>query len=179
MRAACATNEQPAANAMADPWILRPIRPMDDAAVAAIIRDVMTEHGCTSDGFAIHDAEVTAMSGHYRGEHARYYVVERGGAVLGGAGFARLAGTTSVDAVCELRKMYFRPEARGQGLAARLLALLLDDMRGAGYRRCYLETTSWMQRAQQLYRRAGFTEQATAEGATGHHGCDVYFAREL
>ena len=79
----------------------------------------------------------------------------------------------------ELRKMYFRPETRGLGLGHAMLELLLDEMRGAGFRRCYLETTSWMDRAQNLYRKAGFTELPDAEGATGHHGCDTFFSRML
>lgn len=161
------------------PWILRPIRPTDDAAVAATIRSVMTEHGCCGQGFAIHDAEVACMSANYADATARYYVVEHGGEVLGGAGFARLAGTTAEQATCELRKMYFRPAARGRGLGSALLTLLLGEMRQAGYRRCYLETTSWMQAAQQLYRHHGFVEQAGAEGNTGHGGCDRFFARAL
>jgi len=160
-------------------WILRPLRPADDDDVARIIREVMTEHGCAGAGFAIHDDEVARMSAHYRGPDARYYVVTRGGDVHGGAGFARLAGTSVDDAVCELRKMYFRPSARGLGLGRELLTLLLDDMRLAGYRRCYLETTSWMQRAQQLYREAGFGELPGPLGATGHHGCDAFFLRPL
>lgn len=164
---------------MAPPWILRPIRPRDDAAVAAIIRDVMTEHRCGGEGFAIHDAEVAAMSASYRGGDARYYVVEHRGEVLGGAGFGRLAGTGPTPSTCELRKMYFRPEARGLGLGRALLDLLLDEMRAAGYRRCYLETTSWMQRAQALYRLAGFAPLPGPEGRTGHHGCDAFFARDL
>ena len=165
---------------MADPpWLLRPIRPSDDDAVAAVIHEVMTEHGCAGEGFAIHDDEVASMSAHYRGAHARYYVVARGGEVLGGAGFARLQGTSERDGVCELRKMYFRPAARGHGLGHALLELLLDDMRAAGYRRCYLETTSWMERAQALYRAHGFEELTCGEGATGHHGCDRFFARPL
>ena len=45
--------------------------------------------------------------------------------------------------------------------------------------RCYLETTSWMDRAQHLYRRVGFAEQPNPEGLTGHHGCDAFFSREL
>lgn len=159
--------------------VLRPIRPSDDAAVAAIIRDVMTEHGCNQSGFAIHDDEVAAMSAAYGGPGARYYVVVRDGVVLGGGGFGRLAGTDAADATCELRKMYFRPELRGLGLGRALLELLLDEMRAAGYRRCYLETTSWMERAQQLYRDAGFVAQAEREGATGHHGCDRFFARSI
>lgn len=161
------------------PWILRPIRPQDDAAVAATIRTVMTEHGCTGSGFAIHDAEVLAMSRHYQPPSARYYVVEHADTVVGGAGFARLHGTTTDDAICELRKMYFQPAARGLGLGKALLGLLLDEMRSAGYRRCYLETTSWMQRAQHVYREAGFTPLPAALGCTGHHGCNAFFARDL
>lgn len=161
------------------PWILRPIRPADDTAIASTIRSVMTEHGCSGAGFAIHDAEVDAMSRHYGSPDARYYVVESGGQVLGGAGFARLAGTSAEASTCELRKMYFQPAARGRGLGHALLALLLDEMRAAGYRRCYLETTSWMQAAQHLYRAHGFVERCGSEGDTGHHGCDRFFARDL
>ena len=164
---------------MTPPWILRPVRPQDDHAIEETIHQVMTEHGCTGAGFAIHDAEVTAMSEHYLAPQARYYVVTQGGNVLGGAGFARLQGTDAKHGVCELRKMYFRAEARGLGLGRDLLALLLDEMRIAGYRRCYLETTSWMDKAQNLYRQSGFAEQPHAEGQTGHHGCDKFFSREL
>lgn len=161
-------------------WLLRSIRPADDAHVAQTIREVMTEHGCTGEGFAIHDPEVAQMSANYATADARYYVVvDPAGSVVGGAGFARLGGTSAEQATCELRKMYFRPAARGQGLAAQLLALLLDEMRSAGYRRCYLETTSWMQVAQRLYERHGFVQLPAAEGCTGHHGCDRFYAREL
>ena len=158
---------------------LRGIRPADDAAVAQTIRSVMTEFGCSAEGFAIHDAEVDAMSAHYPGGTARYHVVERDGDVLGGGGFAPLAGSPPDAATCELRKMYFRPEARGRGLGHALLRRLLAEMRAAGFRRCYLETTSWMQAAQHLYTAHGFTLLPGPEGATGHHACDRHFARPL
>ena len=161
------------------PWLIRPMRPTDDRQIAAVIHDVMTEHGCSGAGFAIHDDEVAAMHRAYQATRAGYFVVARGDAVLGGAGYAQLEGTLHQDGVCELRKMYFRPEARGQGLGHAMLALLLDEMRAAGYRRCYLETTSWMEAAQRLYRASGFVEQPNSEGATGHHGCDRFFSRTL
>ena len=161
------------------PWLLRPIRPSDDPHVAAVIHDVMTEHGCGGAGFAIHDDEVSAMHRAYQAPRAGYFVVTRGDAVYGGAGYAQLEGTREQDRVCELRKMYFRPEARGLGLGHAMLALLLDEMRAADYRRCYLETTSWMEPAQRLYQASGFVEQPSAEGATGHHGCDRFFSRAL
>ena len=161
------------------PWILRPIRHGDDRAVHDIIHAVMLEHGCGGEGFAIHDAEVRAMTAAYQGARAGYFVVERAGHVIGGAGYAKLEGTSDADAVCELRKMYFEPSARGRGLGRAMLDLLLAEMRSAGFRRCYLETTSWMEAAKTLYLRAGFTEQDHAEGATGHHGCDRFFSRAL
>lgn len=167
------------ASAASTPWILRPIRPVDDAAIATIVRTVMTEHGCSGPGFALHDAEVVAMSANYRSDTSRYFVVEHGGTVHGGAGFARLHGSDASAAVCELRKMYFLPALRGLGLGRAMLSLLLDEMRAAGFRRCYLETTRQMVAAQRLYRAAGFLPQGAAEGATGHHGCDTFYSREL
>lgn len=164
---------------MSAPWTLRPIRKQDDHAIAAIIHEVMNEHGCAGGGFAIHDDEVAAMTANYQAGDAGYYVLTNTGVVSGGGGFARLAGTEPEDGTCELRKMYFLPACRGLGLGRTLLELLLDEMRLAGYRRCYLETTSWMDRAQSLYRQQGFVEQHNREGATGHHGCDRFFSRDL
>ncbi len=145
--------------------------------MATTIRTVMTEHACAGPGFAIHDAEVDQMSAAYATADARYYVVERDHQVLGGAGFARLQGSTVEQATCELRKMYFDPKARGLGLGRALLDLLLAEMRSAGYRRCYLETTKQMQAAQRLYRAAGFAPLCAAEGNTGHHGCDTFYVK--
>jgi len=159
--------------------ILRPIRPADDPAVAAVIRDVMTEFRCTGEGFAIHDPEVAAMSVAYSAPDARYYVVERQGSVQGGGGFGRLTGSSPAEAICELRKMYFRPAARGIGAGAALLDLLLAEMRACGYRRCYLETTSWMEAAQKLYQQKGFEPAPGPMGCTGHHGCNRFFVRDL
>jgi hypothetical protein len=40
-------------------YLIRPIEPRDDAAVAAIIRAVMPEFGAVGDGFAINDLKST------------------------------------------------------------------------------------------------------------------------
>lgn len=158
-------------------FTIRPIAPGDDATMAAIIRSVMPEFGADGPGFAIHDPEVDAMSAAYAAPRHRYFVVERNGRVEGGGGIAPLAGGDGM--VCELRKMYFLPEARGQGAGASLLARCLAVARGFGYRSCYLETLTGMDAAQKLYRRAGFKPLPAPLGATGHHGCDRYFLLEL
>jgi putative acetyltransferase len=162
-----------------DPCI-RPICPADDPVVADIIRTVMTEHGAVGAGFAIVDPEVSSMSAAYaaaRDPPARYFVVDEDGRVIGGAGFAPLAGGD--PGVCELRKMYLRPSVRGAGLGRRLLAHVLADARAAGYTTCYLETMATMHRARALYESVGFERLCRAQGHTGHYGCDAWYARAL
>lgn len=156
---------------------IRRIEPGDDAAIAAIIRTVMPEFGADGPGFAIHDAEVAAMSAHYAASGHVYYVIERAGRVIGGAGIAPLSGAT--EGVCELRKMYFLPEARGIGAGAAMMQICLDSARALGYRQCYLETLTGMDAAQKLYERSGFARISQAMGATGHFGCNRFYLRDL
>jgi putative acetyltransferase len=156
---------------------IRPITPADDAAVAAIIRSVMPEFGADGPGFAIHDPEVDAMSAAYAAPRHRYFVVEQDGRVAGGGGIAPLSGADA--AICELRKMYFLPSLRGQGLGRALITTCLDYAREVGFRQCYLETLTGMDRAQQLYEAAGFQRIPAAMGATGHFGCNRFYLREL
>ena len=126
-----------------EPYRIRPITPLDDAAVAGIIRTVMPEYGADGPGFAIHDPEVDHMSAAYAVPGAAYFVVEGAGQVLGGGGIAPLAGGPAD--VCELRKMYFLAQLRGQGLGERLLSHCLETARGFGYAACYLETLTGME----------------------------------
>lgn len=156
---------------------LRPIEPRDEQAVAAIIRSVMPEFGAGGAGFAIHDAEVDGMCAAYRQPRCAYIVWERDGRVIGGGGIAPLAG--GEVGTCELRKMYFLPEARGLGLGAVLLARCLQSARGLGFTTCYLETLTGMEAAQRLYQRAGFRRLERALGATGHFGCNRFYALDL
>lgn len=160
-----------------DLW-LRPIRPSDDAAVAAIIRDVMTEHGASGPGFAIHDPEVAAMSEAYTGPDRACFVLETfEEGVLGCAAVAPLTG--GEPGVCELRKMYFRPELRGRGAGRRMLRHALRVAAALGFTRCYLETLATMTRATALYESEGFTRLCGPLGSTGHFACDTQYARSL
>lgn len=156
---------------------LRIARSADDAAIAAIIRTVMPSFGACGAGFAINDPEVDAMSGAYERARAAYFVVESAGRIVGGGGIAPLEG--GPFRTCELRKMYFLPEARGLGVGVHLLAHCLAVARGYGYGACYLETLTGMDAAQKLYRRAGFKALPGPLGATGHHRCDRYFLLEF
>jgi putative acetyltransferase len=162
---------------MSNVFLIRPIEPRDDAAVAAIIRAVMPEFGAGGAGFAIHDAEVDAMFAAYAKPRSAYFVVELDGKVVGGGGVAPLENGEAD--VCELRKMYFLPQARGLGAGSAMITRCLDSAGEFGFRRCYLETLTGMDAAQALYRKHGFTTLCAPMGNTGHHGCDRWFIRAL
>jgi putative acetyltransferase len=156
---------------------VRPIEARDDAAIAAIIRSVMPEFGACGSGFAINDPEVDWMARAYAAPRCAYFVVELDGRVVGGGGVAPLEGGDRDT--CELRKMYFLPEARGLGAGARVMARCLDAARTAGFRRCYLETLTGMDAAMRLYERTGFRRIHAPMGATGHGGCNTFFLLDL
>ena len=158
-------------------FTLRPIEPRDDATIASIIRTVMPEFGADGPGFAIHDAEVGAMSAAYARARSAYFVIERDGVVLGGAGIAPLDG--GGDDVCELRKMYFLPALRGLGAGRAAIERCLAAARELGFKRCYLETLTGMDAAQRLYLANGFRRIEHALGSTGHHGCNRFDLRDL
>lgn len=158
-------------------YSIRPATTTDNAAIAAIIREVMPEFGAGGPGFAIHDAEVDSMAEAYAIPRAAYFVVEADGLVLGGGGVAALAGGEAD--VCELRKMYFLPALRGRGAGRALIEHCLAAARAFGYRRCYLETLSGMDAAQALYLRTGFRRIDGPMGGTGHFSCDKFYLIDL
>jgi len=158
-------------------YAIRPIEPRDDTAVASIIRAVMPEFGADGPGFAIHDAEVDAMSVAYARARCAYFVIERDGKVQGGAGIAPL--DDGDDDLCELRKMYFLPALRGLGAGRAVIERCLASARTFGFRRCYIETLTGMDAAQKLYLANGFRAIGHALGNTGHHSCDRFYLREL
>jgi len=151
---------------------LIPIEERHDQAMARIIRDVMREFGASGSGFSSTDPEVDGLTQSYAIPHAGFFVWEAGGHVVGGGGHAPLRGQGG--SVCELRKMYLLPEARGRGLGARLLDHLLTAARADGYRQIYIESFRTMQTAIRLYASRGFRRLEAPLGSTGHHACDVW-----
>ena len=158
-------------------FVIRPITPADDAAMAAIIRAVMPEFGAIGDGFAINDPEVDWMSRAYSQPRSAYFVVEREGIVLGGGGVAPLEGGD--DGTCELRKMYFLPQARGLGAGSAMMERCLQAARSFGFTHCYLETLCGMDAAMRLYERSGFRRIDAPLGDTGHGGCNTFYLLDL
>lgn len=154
-----------------------PIAPEHNAAVARIIRATLAEFGAVGQGYSAADPEVDDMCQAYASAGHCYDVVLLDGTVVGGGGIAPLIDGP-VDH-CELRKMYFLPEARGFGAGRRLLTRCLENARAMRYRYCYLETLAGMTIAQQLYASVGFTRLPGPLGNTGHFNCDTFYGLEL
>lgn len=70
-----------------------------------------------------------------------------------------IAGLRSLDAkTAEVKRMYVRPKARGQGVGRALLQSLIREARQIGYQRVRLDSARFMTAAHALYLSAGFRE---------------------
>ncbi|MBA7843635.1 GNAT family N-acetyltransferase [Klebsiella sp. RHBSTW-00484] len=159
-------------------YTLRRISAHDNAAIAAVIRQVSAEYGLTADkGYTVADPNLDELFQLYSQPGSAYWVVEQNGLVVGGGGVAPL--TCSESDICELQKMYFMTSARGQGLAKKLALMALDHAREYGFKRCYLETTAFLKEAIGLYEHLGFEHIGGPLGCTGHVDCEVTMLKAL
>lgn len=91
------------------------------------------------------------------------YAPPRGQILLApGAGVVALRPLA--DDICEMKRLYVQPHARGCGLGARLAWAIITEAQDRGYRAMRLDTHESMQAAIALYRELGFREIAPYSG---------------
>jgi ribosomal protein S18 acetylase RimI-like enzyme len=76
--------------------------------------------------------------------------------------------------VCEVKRLYVRPQARGQGVGRALMQALVGEAAKAGYGVIRLETLETMSRAQTLYRSLGFEHIAPYHASHTDHDRSVF-----
>ena len=86
--------------------------------------------------------------------HIQFFVARGEAGAVGCGGVALFAD------LAEVKRMYVRPAARGQGVAEALLERIEAAVRAAGLRRLCLETGDRQLAALRLYPRAGFSRCA-------------------
>ena len=80
-----------------------------------------------------------------------FHIVERDGQAVAMGGLHRLR-----DGVAEMKRVYVRDAAKGQGLGRALVERLIADARRFGYARILLDTMPTLTTAIGLYERLGF-----------------------
>lgn len=97
------------------------------------------------------DDEVGALPGKYAVPDGRLLLAWHGEQPVGCIALRRIG-----DDVCEMKRLYVRPQARGESLGRRLVLRLCEEARLAGYSRICLDTLASMASAQKLYESLGF-----------------------
>ena len=100
-----------------------------------------------------YDAELHDLGSKYGLPDGRLYLARADGAAAGCAALRKLDETR-----CELKRMYVRPQYRGQNISGALLDRLLADAREIGYQKMLLDTLPFLKKAIGIYRRRGFQD---------------------
>lgn len=79
--------------------------------------------------------------------------------------------------ICELKRLYCRPEGRGHKLGERLTVASLEKARDLGYKQMYLDTDPALKQACKIYESLGFTD--IERYYDNPMGCSRYMALTL
>lgn len=123
------------------------------------VRELFLEYA-RSLGFSLcfqgFDLELAHLPGDYAPPEGRLLLAEYGGELAGCAALHKIN-----PGICEMKRLYLRPQFRGKGLGRIVAERIIRDARDLGYGRLRLDTVEpVMKDAVAMYRRLGFKEIA-------------------
>lgn len=155
--------------------------PEDIEAVRALAREfvayAMTQDpdAQDADAFKGSEAQLAALPGMFGPPDGAFLL-----ATVDGAPAGCVAHYSHGDGVCEMKRMYVRPQFRGLKLGQALVDALLAQARAQGFRRMALDSFHTLEAAHRLCERAGFAFCApTVELPEKYRGKIVFMERDL
>jgi len=125
------------------------IRQLFGEYTAEIIRqDPVVAETLVSQGY---EQELADLRGKYGPPDGRLYLAEEDGQAAGCGALHRLEGD-----LCEIKRIYVRPQYRGHGLGKLLTEKIIEDAKQIGYRGMRLDTFPFMDKAVRMYQEYGF-----------------------
>ena len=134
---------------------IHPIRPAeagDIPEVRAMLKEYVGWIGLDL-AFQEIDAELDGLPGDYAPPLGALLVASDGTLLVGMIGLRPID-----DRICEMKRLFVRPEARGRGLARQLIDSILAEARRLKYHEIRLDTLPMMGDAQNLYVAMGFAD---------------------
>jgi putative acetyltransferase len=129
------------------------------AAQIALARELFLEYA-SSLGFSLcfqnFDAELAGLPGDYAPPSGCLLLAEWAGQLAGCGALHKLEAD-----ICEMKRLYLRPQFRGKGIGRIIAERLIANARAIGYRRMRLDTVEpVMKDAVAMYSKLGFKEIA-------------------
>lgn len=97
--------------------------------------------------------EIASLPGEYAPPSGRLYLAVYHGITAGCIALRKLE-----PMICEMKRMYVKPDFRRKGIGRIMAQKVIDDARYIGYQRMRLDTINTMKAAIALYKSLGFTE---------------------
>lgn len=158
---------------------IRPAGPDDWGTVRVLFREYLSELDFDLDFQHVED-ELAALPGPYASPHGVILLAVSGDDDPMDAeaeeddGYARddsdrAVGVVAVkplpdnpdgEQVCEMKRLFVRPSARGRGIGHNLAQAIVDAAREIGYDRMRLDTVASMHAARSVYQNLGFEERS-------------------
>lgn len=119
-----------------------------------IVRELFVEYAESLGfdlGFQDFQDELADLPGDYAQPKGALMLAIYEGEIAGCVGMRRFA-----EGVCEMKRMYVRPEFRGRSIGRAMSQAMIEAAKRAGYKTMRLDTLSTMVEAISIYRSQGF-----------------------